>query len=140
MLDRPRLWRVATAASAPLLCGLVLVCAQGSLVIISHRPASIAQDAASPPWVRWCMRGAPREDRRRLAFCARVDGRVISSTTGPDPGEAHLALLSHFHIVLVLLANWTPRPARGARVVAIGPLFRARDGQREVQAFKFEQT
>jgi len=60
--------------AALLLCGLVLVCAQGSLTIIAHKPAA--------------------------------DGQAT--------------------------------PTRGANVVAIGPLFRARDGQREVQAFRFE--
>jgi hypothetical protein len=137
-LDRPRLWRVTAALSALLLCGLVLACAQGSLTIIAARPAATGRGAAAPPsWVRWCTRGNPRQDRKRLAFCARVEGRVIDSTHGPGPDEVHLAVLSDFHIVIVLLPDRAAEPAWGARVVAIGPLFRARDGQREVQAFRF---
>jgi hypothetical protein len=68
-----------------------------------------------------------------------VDGRVLGSTVGPGQYEAHLALLSHFHLVLVRVDESIAMPGRGARVIAIGPLFRARDGQREVQAFHLEQ-
>lgn len=84
--------------------------------------------------------GRPREERKRLAFCARVEGRVISSTNGPALGETHVAVISDFHIVLVRLPAREATPTRGARVVAIGPLFRARDGQREIQAFRFDAT
>ena len=143
-LDRPRLWRVTAALSALLLCGLVFVCSQGSLAIIAARPPAAHASAAhptasSPAWARWCTRGTPREDRIRLAFCARVDGRVLGSTVGPGQHEGHLALLSHFHLVLVRIDESIAMPSRGARVIAIGPLFRARDGQREVQAFRLEQ-
>jgi hypothetical protein len=127
-----------------LLCGLLFVCSQGSLTIIASRPAAARHSSAhstanSPTWERWCTRGIPREDRIRLAFCARVDGRVLGSTVGPGQYEAHLALLSHFHLVLVRIDEPITMPGRGARVIAIGPLFRARDGQREVQAFRLEQ-
>lgn len=84
--------------------------------------------------------GHPRQDRRRLAFCARVDGRVLAWTHGPGPEESHIAVLSDFHIVIVRMPDGAARPARGAHVVAIGPLFRARDGQREVQAFWLDST
>jgi hypothetical protein len=137
-LDRPRLWRITAALSTLLLCGLVLACAQGSLTIVDYQQSPATRGAAAPPsWVRWCSRGNAREDRKRLAFCARVDGRVIASTRGPAAGEAHLAVLSDFHVVIVLLPEGAARPKWGAHVVAIGPLFRARDGQREVQAFRF---
>jgi hypothetical protein len=143
--DRPRLWRFTAALSALLLCGLVLVCTQGSLTIVSYKPVGDRQYAAAPPsWERWCTWGIPRKRRKRLAFCARVEGRVFASTHGPNPSEVHLALISDFHIVLVrLLSNRNASdrntiPKRGSNVVAIGPLFRARDGQREVQAFWYQ--
>jgi hypothetical protein len=149
-LDRPRLWRATAALSAVLLGALLLACAQGSLTVISRRPAlrdaptrgAAAQQgaAAQPSWVSWCTSGEAREDRRRLAFCARVEGRVLAATHGPAPQEAHLAVLSDFHIVIVRLPEGVATPARGTRIVAIGPLFRARDGQREVQAFRFRAT
>jgi hypothetical protein len=138
-LDRPRLWRATAALSALLLCGLVLACAQGSLTVIAQRPAAAGPGtAAAPSWMRWCTRGKAREDRKRLAFCARVEGRVLDSTHGPAPGEAHLAVVGDFHIVLVRLPDYVATPGTGTRIVAIGPLFRARDGQREVQAFRFD--
>jgi hypothetical protein len=137
-LDRPRVWRVTAALATLLLCALVLVCSQGSLTIIPHRATPGA--GALPSWEPWCTRGIPRKERKRLAFCARVEGRVLASTHGPNPDEAHIAVISDFHIVVVRLPNWETTPSRGAKIVAIGPLFRARDGQREVQAFRYEVT
>ena len=140
VLDRPRLWRVPAALSALLLCGLVLVCAQGSLTIIIHKPAGARHVPALPSWMYWCTKGIPRQGRKRLAFCARVEGRVIASTYGPAPDEAHIAVISDFHLVLVRLPNSEGTPELGSNVVAIGPLFRARDGQREIQAFWYDAT
>jgi hypothetical protein len=138
-LDRPRLWRASAALSALLLGVLLLACAQGSLTVIAARPSTATQDAAaSPSWERWCTRGEAREDRRRLAFCARVEGRVLAATHGPAPGETHLAVLGDFHLVIVRLPEDVATPARGTRITAVGPLFRSRDGQREVQAFWFD--
>jgi hypothetical protein len=137
-LDKPRLWRVTAVVAALLLCGLVLVCAQGSLVIIAQRPAESKHAIALPSWERWCTRGVPRKERERLAFCARVEGRVLDSTHGPAPDEAHVAVITDFQLVVIRLPDWAATPTRGTNVVAIGPLFRARDGQREVQAFRFE--
>jgi hypothetical protein len=161
-LNRPRLWRVTAALAALLLCALLLVCSQGSLTIIAQKPTADGQGAAAlpgadgpgaarsqgaaalsaalPSWEPWCTRGTPRKERERLAFCARVEGRVLTSTHGPQPDETHIAVISDFHIVLVRLPNWEATPKRGAKIVAIGPLFRARDGQREVQAFRYETT
>ena len=93
---------------------------------------------AAPAWAGWCTKGRPREDRKRLAYCARIEGRVIDSTHGPGPRETHVAVVGDFHIVLVRLPEGAPTPSWGAHIVAIGPLFRARDGQREVQAFWLE--
>jgi hypothetical protein len=140
-LDRPRLWRFTAALSALLLCGLMFICAQGSLRIIARNPTGGSLKAASlPSWEPWCTRGVPRTERKRLAFCARVEGRVLTSTHGPKRGEAHLALISDFHVVLVRLPIGEVTPKRGANIVAVGPLFRARDGQREVQAFWYHAT
>jgi hypothetical protein len=139
-LNRPHLWRVTAVLAALLLGGLLFVCAQGSLAVIAARPATTAQAAALPSWEPWCTRGVPRKERLRLAFCGRVEGRVLSSTHGPQADEAHVAVISDFHIVVIRLPDWEATPKRGTNVVAIGPLFRARDGQREVQAFRFEKT
>jgi hypothetical protein len=131
---RPRLWRVTAVLAALLLCGLVLASAQGSLTVLTHRPAA-GRAAALPAWAAWCTKGIPREDRKRLAYCARIEGRVIDATHGPGPRETHVAVVGGFHVVLVRLPEGAPTPSWGTHIVAIGPLFRARDGQREVQAF-----
>jgi hypothetical protein len=124
-----------------LLGAVVLACAPGSLTVLLQRPATNGSGAAAEhPWVRWCTQGKAREDRTRLAFCARVEGRVIGSTHGPAPGETHVAVLGDFHLVIVRLPDWTDTPPWGSQVVAIGPLFRARDGPREIQAFRFRRA
>ena len=133
-LDRPRLWRVTAILAALLFCGVLVGAAQGSIAVISSRPAVSGSSATS--WERWCTAGQVRQDRRRLAFCARVDGRVITATRGPGTGEIHVAVIGGFHLTLVRLPDGSPTPSLGTRLVVVGPMLRARDGQREVQAFR----
>jgi hypothetical protein len=87
-------------------------------------------------WTRSCAGGEVRVDRQRLAFCARAEGLVIATTHGPSPGEEHLALICDFRLVIVLVPDGMAAPSLGSRVVAIGPLLRARDGERELQAYR----
>jgi hypothetical protein len=133
-LDRPRLWRVTAALSALLLCGALAALGQGSVDVIAKHPVG-----RSASWEPWCAAGQPRVDRVRLAFCARVEGIVVSSSRGPGRTEAHVAIVGGFHLTIVKLPDLARVPGIGNRVVAIGPLFRSRDGQREVQAFKLEK-
>lgn len=130
-LDRPRLWRVTAGLAALLLCGIALGAGQGSLTVIAQRPPKEPES-----WEHWCTTGQVREDRKRLAFCARVDGLVLASTHGPGPREIHVAVIGGFHLTVVRLPDGAMSPSLGTRVVAIGPLLRARNGQREVQAFR----
>jgi hypothetical protein len=134
-LDRPRLWRVTAGLAALLLCGLVVGAAQGSIAVLTRATAG-ASSERGVTWERWCTAGKVREDRRRLAFCARIDGRALASTHGPGVGEVHVAVVGGFHLTIVRLPDGSPTPSLGTRVVAVGPLVRARNGQREVQAFK----
>jgi hypothetical protein len=134
-LDRPRVWRVTAIVAGLLLCGLLVGAAQGSITVIARRPATVPA-AGGASWERWCTAGKPREDRRHLAFCARVDGLVLTSTHGPAPGETHVAVVGGFHLTIVRLPDGAPTPAMGTRLVAVGPLVRARNEQREVQAFR----
>jgi hypothetical protein len=134
VLDRPRLWRVTTVLALVLLCGIIVAAAQGSIQVLTRRPA-----VSTAPWEHWCTAGQPREDRRRLAFCARVDGLVLTSSRGPALGEAHVAVVGGFHLTIVRLPDHSRVPSAGTRLVAVGPLVRARNGQREVQAFKVLQ-
>jgi hypothetical protein len=134
-LDRPRLWRVTAALAALLLAAITCFAAQGSVTVIAR-----ARAGGDLGWARWCTRGQVRLDRRRIAYCARVDGLVLATSRGPDPGEIHLAVVGGFHLTIVRLPNRSRDPGIGARVTAVGPLLRARDGQREVQAFHWEST
>lgn len=134
-LDRPRLWRITALLAALVLCVLLVGAAQGSMEVVSHHPAG-ASSAGAPTWARFCGTGAVREDRLRLAYCARVDGIVLASTHGPSPVEHHVAVIGDFHLTIVRLPDGMPAPGIGTRLLAVGPLVRARDGQREVQAFR----
>jgi hypothetical protein len=132
---RPKLWRATAVLAALLLCTLVAVAAQGSITVLSARPVSASP---GPTWAGHCTGGEVRTNRRRLAYCARVDGRVLASTHGPSAGEAHVAVISDFHLVQVLLPVGARTPSWGSEIVAVGPLLRARNGQREIQAFSVD--
>ncbi len=47
-----------------------------------------------------------------------------------------MAVVGGFHLTIVRLPEGSRRPRWGSSIVAIGPLLRARDGQREIQAFE----
>jgi hypothetical protein len=136
-LERPRLWKTSAALAALLFCALLVGAGQGSITVVIHRAAAFP--AGGAPWERWCTRGSVRQDRVRLAFCARVDGFVLSRSNGPGKGEVHVAVLGGFHLTIVKLPIGMAGPSLGSRLVAIGPLMRARDGQREVQAFQVQR-
>ncbi|MFL5862986.1 MAG: hypothetical protein ACJ780_19795 [Solirubrobacteraceae bacterium] len=133
-----RLWQLTAALATLLLCGLLVGAAQGSIQVIAHRPHVTSGGRDS--WARWCLARHARADRTRLAFCARVNGRVVYSIRGPNPGEAHVAVVGGFHLTVVKLPRYAEVPSIGSRLVAIGPLLRARNGQREVQAFRVQRT
>lgn len=118
-----------------LLAALLLVAAPGSVAVLAHQPTAGSE---TPSWAEPCTHGQPRQDRRLLAYCARVDGRVVASTHGPDPGESHVAVISDFHLTIVLVPDGAPTPSWGSHVVAVGPLLRSRSGQREVEAYTLE--
>jgi hypothetical protein len=61
---------------------------------------------------------------------------VLTSSHGPAAGETHVAVVGDFHLTLVRLPDGAATPSIGTRLIAVGPLVRARDGQRELQAFR----
>ena len=89
--------------------------------------------AGAAPWSRPCASRAPRPDRLLLARCARVTGHVV--WTRRAARETHLALVADFHLFVVKLLPGVAAPGRGSSLTAVGPLVRARNGLREVQAF-----
>lgn len=138
---RPRLWRVTAALAALLLIGVVAVAAQGSLTVLAHPPAAGAgATTGAGSWPALCGSGQARMDRMHLAYCARMEGVVLYVTHGPDRYETHLAVVGDFHVVIVDLDRPGAVPGVGSRIVAIGPMVRARDGQREIEAFKVRQA
>ena len=100
--------------------------------------------SAGPAWTAACWLHEPRKDRTLLARCAKLRGRVVYVKRERENGrlrETHLAVLAHYRIVLVKV--WRPHsvdiPAVGTMITAIGPLVRARNGMREIQAWRLVQ-
>jgi hypothetical protein len=129
VVHRPRLWRGVAAALAVLLIAMVALASQGSLEIYGGNVPS----GAVPAWARRCMRVPMPTGRLLLARCASVAGRVVWSDKGRG-GEPLLAVLSGFHLVLVQLRVGVSAPGWGSEVKFVGPMIRARDGQREIYA------
>lgn len=137
--DRPRLWRVTAALAALVLIITVVLAAQGSLTVLANRPSAGA--AGQRSWERWCGNGLVRMDRVHVAYCARVEGIVLRRTFGPSKAESHLAVIGDFHLLVVRLDTGRKGvPGIGARVIAIGPMVRARNGQLEIQAFRLRRA
>jgi hypothetical protein len=112
-------------AAATLIIAAAVVALQGSVDVEAG-----VQRAA---WAHACDGHPARGDRVRLARCARVHGRVL--WVRRKPGEVHLALIAHLHVFVVKLAPGTAPPGIGSTLTATGPLVRASNGMREVQAF-----
>jgi hypothetical protein len=120
-----RVERRLALLSASLVAVGALVAAPGSV--------SIERTAREDGWSQICSAEPARPDRVLLAACARVHGRVV--WVRHRPGEVHLAVLARLHLFIVKLAPQMPAPSLGASLTAVGPLVRARNGMREVQAF-----
>jgi hypothetical protein len=118
-----RILAIAAATAIALGGGVVL---QGSVRI---DPGGASHAA----WTRPCDGRAARPDRTLLARCARVHGRVL--WVRRRPGEVHLALIAQLHVFVVKLAPGMQSPGVGTALTATGPLVRASNGFREVQAF-----
>ena len=135
-LDHPRVWRVTAALAAVLLCGLIAGAAQGSIDVIttpSRRPAPAEAG-------RHGSGGAAPAGRARTASAWRTAPgstvSVLASSHGPGPLEIHVAVVGGFHLTIVRMPDGSRTPSLGSRLIAVGPLVRARNGQREVQAFR----
>ena len=118
-----------------LLCALVALAGPGSIETLQRA----SPDAASPSnpsrhWAKPCFRNSLPTEHPQLAFCARVSGRVVYSHVNSGSGEVHLLVLANFHMIIVELPAPARTPGWGAHITAVGPLLRARNGQREVKA------
>ncbi len=57
-------------------------------------------------------------------------------TTSTGATETHLMLIADFHVFVVKLSPHHSRPSLGSSITAIGPLLRARNGLREIDAIE----
>jgi hypothetical protein len=134
-----RLWRAVAVLSAALLCALLFLLGPGSMVVL--RTVPIRGIDALAAWTRPCVVDTPPTDiAGRVAFCARLDGRVLAHVSASDSGdgERHVLVAGAFHVTLVELHGAMRTPPIGSTVVAIGPLQRASLGLREMIALKLQ--
>jgi hypothetical protein len=117
-VKRARAWKLAAAAAAALLLGGAAVAVQGSVAL--SQPA------------RACAKVTPRPDRELIDRCARVEGIVLHVRR--ESAETHLAVVARLHLFVVKLDDGAHPPSTGSRWSAVGPLVRARNGMRELQA------
>ena len=103
----------------------------------------LGSTARLPAWSRACaIDSPPPDDATKLAFCARVQGRVVASIAKEqsDDGERHVLVTGGFHVTLVELRGAIPTPALGSRITAVGPLQRAGYGLRELIALSIRHS
>lgn len=135
--SRAGAWRAAAVLAAVALAALILAAAPGSITLLRYPPGYTS--SSTPGWQTWagpCLRQVPRVlNRGQLAFCARLDGRVVGTHTDGSRKETHLLVLGGFHMTLLELPRGTTHaPPWGSRVLAVGPLSRDIAGLREMQA------
>lgn len=105
----------------------------------TYSRSRVESAAARPAWSAPCFWHQPRRDRPLLARCARATGVVAHVRTegSADSAEVHFALVGRFGALIVKLGD--PRmietPSVGSRITAVGPLVRARNDMREIQAW-----
>ncbi len=134
---RGRVWRAMAGLSAALVVGLLLLLGPGSMVVLRTVPMRGIDALAT--WARPCVVDTPPAGVvGRVAFCARLEGRVLAhvSASDSDDGERHVLVAGAFHVTLVELHGAMRTPPIGSTVVAIGPLQRASLGLREMIALE----
>ena len=94
---------------------------------------------AAPEWSAPCFRHEPRPDRVLLSRCARATGVVahVRAQGSGESAEVHFALLGRFGALIVKLGDPAAlaTPSVGSRVTVVGPLVRASNDMREIQAW-----
>ena len=125
-------WRLISALAAVVLCGLLFLVGPGSVEIVARAPVSGRHLAEiAPSWTRPCFREQTSSRYPKLAFCARIVGRVLGSKT--MGGEPHVLVSGGFHFTLVELRSGARVPPLGSHITAIGPLVRGEWGLRELK-------
>jgi len=131
---RRRYWRqVALIAAALFACELMLA-AGGRVELVPERAGPGGSPAGA---ARACSGHQPRQDRQLLHACVRVTGRVLYVRAERLSGgriETHLLVVASMHLLVVKPVAGLRLPSVGARIDAVGPMVRARNGLREVEA------
>jgi hypothetical protein len=130
-------WRVAAAIAAAVLAASLFATMPGSVTIVKYAPGQGGPAATHlPTWARLCLQVRyPSLEEHQLAFCARVDGRVIGSVT-KSSGETHLLVTGGLHFSLVELKPGMRAPGWGSRITAVGPMGSGEGGFRELKALR----
>lgn len=129
------LWRVAAALAAAALGVILFLTGPGSMQVLERAPAPGIAAPPLPAWAHPCVIDTPPPPGPdMLAFCSRVQGRVIAFETEHPSGERHVLLTGGFHLTLVELPAGAKEPSWGSTVTAVGPLHRASHGVRELIA------
>lgn len=127
-----RVWQACALLVGAVLVTSALAAAAGSLAFDDLEPG-----AGPPPrWAAVCRDRLPRQDRQTLHRCARVSGRVVAVRHSCPPArESHLLVVARLHLFVVKLRPAARAPGIGATTTVVGPLVRARNGPREVEAW-----
>lgn len=130
------LWRATAVVAAATFAAMVFLAAPGSFEQVRDAPAVTGSAAGTlPAWAGPCLHNRdPSPGEPLLAFCARVEGRVIGSATN-SRGETHMLVVGGFHATLVQLPTGTHALPWGSHVTAVGPL-NSGDVLRELQAVR----
>jgi hypothetical protein len=98
-----------------------------------------ARRLAAPAWSAPCFLHQPRHDRALLARCARATGVVahVRSEGDTHAREVHFALVGRFGALIIKLGDPATlrKPRVGSRVTVVGPLVRASNDMREIEAW-----
>ena len=132
-------WRGRSRRSRIVLVTALLGLMLGVIVAATTSFESYKGTDVRPRWAEPCRNDTPRHDRTLLADCARATGFVAwVRTEGAGPSrDVHFALVGRFGVIIVKLGdpNELRVPHISSHVTVVGPLVRARNGMREIQAW-----
>jgi len=126
--------------------GLIAAGVVVALVIVAYGLAgrgSVETAGASASWAKPCRERPARTDRKLVAACARLHGRVLwvrRQGLGAS-SKAEFIVLAGFRPYVVKLSPVAADrrlPGIGHDVTVIGPMVASRSGLREVQDFAEE--
>jgi hypothetical protein len=128
-------WRAVGISAVVTLAAMLAVIGPGSMQELRTVPMSGVDSL--PDWTRPCVIDTPPVSAAgRLAFCARLRGRVVADLPAFTSGDRqrHVVVAGDFHVTLVELGPSMRTPRLGSTVAVAGPLQRGGAGLREMIA------